>query len=225
MDDWLLPGLRFVHYILLIGLFGIGVFSALAWRLLGLANPLALPRTGLFAAIGVAALVSVALMLASIAMMMGQPMQDLEVTTIGAIIRSTDMGIALLARIALLVAAALALVGGGGSGSAAILLGCALSTLAWTGHAATGEGVVGAVHRLSNIGHLLGVGLWSGAVAGFLLSAARRKTAEDHADLVSAMHRFAPWGFALVAMVVLSGLVNTMMISGLSNLGALPRTL
>jgi putative copper resistance protein D len=221
MEAWLLPSLRFGHYLLLMGLFGLMAYTALWQRLLGLHHGPRVPRPALLAGLVAAILVSAALMLAAIGEMMGQPVLSLDPATVKPLVTSTPMGRSFLIREALLIAAAILLVAGRQEGTIAVMLGLVLATLAWSGHAAAAEGAKGAIHRASDIAHLLAVGLWIGAVAGFLIHAltARRIAQETPAHLLLAMRRFTLWGLALVAMVTITGIANTGLIIGWDNLG------
>lgn len=216
MDDWLIPLLRFAHYALLLGLFG-----CMAFRLLGLRRFASLPalRRPLLLAALVAPVITIWLMLASIAAMMGQPIVSLEWASIDAILFATDMGWAFLARLALLVAAMAAVLPSRPATSiAALCYALALATLPWSGHAAATEGSVGLFHRLNDALHLLAAGLWIGAIGSFLYLATRAHLAPQTvgpAMLLDAMHRFAPLGLFLAGTVAVTGAINAELIFGL----------
>lgn len=225
MEDWLQPSLRFLQYALLLGLFGWAAF-----RVIGLRAADWLPvedgrRIAIIAA-ALAPVVSALLMLASIAAMMGQPMAMLDWSMIEAMTLSTDMGWAFMARTELLVAGFVALVAGRKTVSlsiAALCFAAALLTLGWSGHAAATEGALGWAHRLSDGAHLLAAGLWLGAI-GWLLHltviAHREPGRVSALPLLTILHRFAPLGVALVAIVSVTGLLNAQLIFGLENSGA-----
>ena len=225
MDDWLQPALRFVHYALLLGLFGWAGF-----RVIGLHSATWLTadigRATATVAAGLAPFVSVGLMLASIAAMMGQPVTTLDWPMIEAMTLSTDLGWAFMARAALLVAGFVTLVAerkGGGLPIAAVCFGAALMTLGWSGHAAATEGALGHVHRISNGVHSLAAALWLGAIGWFVhlsISAHRAPERMPVAPLLAAMHGFAPFGVVLVATVSITGLINAHLIFGLENSAA-----
>ena len=95
--DWLHPALRFAQYVVLLGLFGIVAFRVFRLRQV-------VPETSMtsFRAIAIAAMaapvLSLAVMLVSVAAMMGQPIQDLELATVQAMVLMTGTGRAFLAR-------------------------------------------------------------------------------------------------------------------------------
>lgn len=215
--------LRFAHYALLLGLSGWTAF-----RLVGLRGESWVPhdRGGhmLVMAAFVAPVVSLALMLASVAAMMGVPITALDWPMAEAMITGTDIGKAFLVRAALLVTGLCALLvrhrTAAGFPIATACFAGALMTLGWSGHAAATEGGFGIFHRLNNGVHLLAVGLWLGAIGWFLrlTFAAHSKRNNIPAEpLLAKMHGFAPLGVALVATVVLTGLVNSHLIFGLEN--------
>ncbi|MCL6250459.1 copper homeostasis membrane protein CopD [Altererythrobacter sp. KTW20L] len=222
MTDWLHLLLRFLHYVVLIGLFGL-----IAYRVTGFRKFDVRDASGTIAALAVtgatlAPVLSAALFLVSIGGMMGQSPWKLDAATIEAMVLSTEMGWAFLARLAFLLAALAIIVVWTkfrrGLGLAAIFYALALLTLGWTGHAAATEGPLGHIHRINNWAHLLAGGLWIGAVVWFLVL-----TVKAHRDpqcfapqpLLERLHRFAPWGVSLVATVALTGLINVHLIFGL----------
>lgn len=223
MEGWLEPALRFVHYALLLGLFGWTAFRLVGLRSLdGLENvwsARALPAAAI-----AAPLVSASLMLVAIAAMMGQPLSALHWPTVEAMIVDTDMGTAFIARVALLIIGLSALLLrhriGIASPIAAACFAGALLTLSWSGHAAATEGAIGTFHRLNNGLHLAAAGLWFGAIGWFVVLTGkvhRHADAVPTASLLSTMHRFAPFGVALVGTVAVTGLINAEMIFGLEN--------
>lgn len=227
MDGWLHPLLRFAHYALLLGLFGLAAFRAVGLRRLAGVVPIDGPPAGLLrVGLLLALTVSAALMWVEVAAMMGQPPQAVELGMFSMMVTSTSIGWAFAVRVALLASAALAalvLPRRQRSASVAVLLGGALCTLPWSGHAAATEGVAGTVHRLSDALHLLAAGLWIGAISWFAWLTARVHRRDDAGmagALLAAMHRFAPLGMILVAIVAATGIVNAQLIFSLPNTAA-----
>lgn len=215
--------LRFAHYALLLGLLGWTAF-----RLVGLRGERWVPHdegghTLIIAALA-APLVSIALMLASIAAMMGVPITALDWPMAEAMIVGTDLGKAFLLRESLLTFGLCALFirhrTSVGFPVAAACFAGALLTLSWSGHVAATEGGLGLFHRLNNGVHLLAASLWVGAICWFLLLTikAHRQPALIPTDqLLRVMHGFAPLGVGLVAAVSMTGLINAQLIFGLEN--------
>jgi putative copper resistance protein D len=215
--------LRFAHYALLLGLFGWTAF-----RLVGLRGQSWVPhdRDGhtLIIAAFAAPVVSAALMLASIAAMMGVPFTALDWPMAETMIVGTDIGKAFLVRATLLVIGLCALLvrhrAAVGIPIAIACFGGALMTLGWSGHAAATEGALGILHRVNNGGHLLAAGLWLGAIGWFLhLTVAAHRLSGNVPPplLLAAMHRFAPLGVVLVAVIAFTGLINSQLIFGLEH--------
>ncbi|KJV04972.1 copper homeostasis membrane protein CopD [Methylocucumis oryzae] len=217
MEDWLTMALRFVHYALLLILFG-----GMAFRLVGLRQVDTVEISRLL--IGIAALaapvVTVLLMLIGIAVMMGQAVVALDWATVEAMLFTTDMGWAFLARFGfLIVALGVVWISKPLSGVAVMCYAFALATLPWSGHAAASEGGWGFFHRLNDALHLLAAGFWIGAILWFLLLAVQAHRAPQQANpdlLLKGMHRFAPIGVVLVSIVAITGIINAELIFGLN---------
>jgi copper resistance protein D len=221
--------LRFAHYFVLLGLFGMTAFRATGLRAIGLSG--APPRiVGIFAITAPA--LSAALFLVSIAAMMGKPVIDVEWSVIEAMLVTTDMGWAFLIRCLLLMLAIIPILRGArwryGTAIAAFLYACALLTLPWSGHAAATEGGLGHLHRFNDALHLLASGYWFGAIGWLTLLAVRAHRGNGMlraAQLLGAMHRFRAVGLATVAVVALTGTLNAHLIFGIGNSAAMLGTL
>ncbi|MGQ2943120.1 MAG: copper homeostasis membrane protein CopD [Blastomonas fulva] len=221
--DWLHPALRFAQYVVLLGLFGIVAFRVFRLRQVVPETSMTSFRTIAIAAMA-APVLSLAVMLVSVAAMMGQPIQDLKLATVQAMVMMTDTGTAFLARMVLLTL-----------GLASVMFirpitprhilaawcyGLALLTLAWSGHAAASDGAFGLVHRLNDGMHLLAAGLWIGAIGWFtilVLAAHKNPDRVKPADLRNAMERFALLGITLVVVVAVTGVLNAQFVFGLEN--------
>ncbi len=91
----------------------------------------------------------------------------------------------------------------------ALLGGVLLGSLAWAGHGAMNEGWGGAIHLAADVGHLLGAGLWLGALPVLLVLLNRDLV---HAQAV--LGGFAVIGTTAVGLLGASGLVNAWFLVG-----------
>jgi putative copper resistance protein D len=92
----------------------------------------------------------------------------------------------------------------------------ALATLGWVGHAAAGSGWAGFGRELNQSVHLLAAGLWLGGLVplGWLLARARSDEATFAVLLRPALPAFSQIGYAAVAVIAITGAVNTLILVG-----------
>lgn len=163
---------------------------------------------------GLAALAGVAASLwwamESIAAMAAMTMRQLDRAMITAVLGATPLGSVLTIRLIALAIAVIALwrrhrVAG------ALAASLALATTAWTGHAGATEAGLGALHRTSDVLHLLAAATWLGALFLFLTTTIR---GGDKKKLVLHLAGFATTGSAIVLLLLLTGLVNMLIIAG-----------
>jgi putative copper resistance protein D len=223
VDDPLLLLLRFLHYAVLLSLFGLTAFRAFGLHAMDLPT-----QSGrLVPAFAIAApLLTLVLFGASVATMMGQPVTAVDWSVIEAIATTTDMGWAMLARCALLTIAIPVILLRArrrwAPAIAAFFYAAALATLPWSGHAAATEGVAGTLHRVNDALHLLAAGYWLGAIGWFAVLALRVKNEPNRkaaGPLLRMMHDFRAVGLTLVGIVAVTGLLNSYFIMG-SNISA-----
>lgn len=112
-----------------------------------------------------------------------------------------------------------------------IILSClgavALGSLAWSGHGAADEGVLGTAHLVADIAHLLAAGIWVGALVGLPLLLRKASTRLDGQDnrmklARDALVKFGTVGSFAVALIVLTGLVNSWFLVGTEHVLTLP---
>ncbi|MBU2271533.1 MAG: copper homeostasis membrane protein CopD [Alphaproteobacteria bacterium] len=187
------------------------------------------PRPLLIAASAVVALGSVAALVAQTSVMAGSITEGLKPATLGFMITGTSVGPAFLARALVAAAALLLLVLAKPSRwlwIAVAVAGLVVSaSFAWTGHGAATEGPGRLVHVAAAILHSWGAAVWLGALVALLILTVRHRPAPA-ADRVlhQALHDFAGVGTASVAVLVLSGLVNSWFLVGPDRLSGLLTT-
>jgi putative copper resistance protein D len=187
------------------------------------------PRWGRALVAGAAALLAAAALLSVAAqaiLFAGSLAAGLTGEAMGAVVSSMDLGKAAVVRALAAASAAvlvLALPPSRASWSAAAALGAiATASLAWMGHGAASEGPLGAIHLTSDIIHALAAAVWIGALACFLLLLADPSPSAEHqAALHAALRRFSGLGSVVVALLVLTGLINGWILVGPDNLVAL----
>jgi putative copper resistance protein D len=90
-----------------------------------------------------------------------------------------------------------------------------LMSLGWVGHAAAEQGEVGFGHEINQSVHLLAAGIWLGGLVPLAWLIARARRSERWFVLLrDALPQFSHMGYAAVALVALTGLVNTALLVG-----------
>lgn len=206
---------RFVHFAAVMLMFGTSLFTALLspQRLSPYLNrdvrPLLVSCTWL------AGLSAVAL-LAIQAGQMGDGWADtwrLEVwwavlgTTFGEVWR-WHLGISLLALLSLWLAEPRR------TQLLALLSTLLLVSMAFIGHAAMHEGILGVLHRFNHALHLLAAGYWFGSLLPLLVCLRYLAQPQSRSDAITTLIRFSRWGHLAVALVVLTGVINSLIILG-----------
>ena len=207
--------IRFTLYANLMVVFGWPLFA-----LYGTRDKAGGPSRGQLLSMTVLAVaLSLAGMLAMTASMSGVAIVDVDRGSIEAMVFETPMGLAWQVRMAAL--AAIAALAGARNSSARIatvaFASAALASLAWTGHGAAGEATTGWVQLVADIVHLLAAGAWIGALVALGLMLARNASRLTSADFI-AMHRtldgFSKAGTILVALLIVTGAINTWVLVG-----------
>ncbi len=78
--------------------------------------------------------------------------------------------------------------------------------LLWSGHAGATEGAIGALHRFSDIAHMIAASLWIGGIAAFSMILWPRRAALGSKEIALINRMFA--NFARVAPHKNCGLAN-----------------
>ena len=172
------------------------------------------------------ALVSGAAWLAAVAAnMSGEPLGALKSSTIAIVLTETRVGKDWLLRLALVVLLGACLiawkrrarwsaaVGWVAFGLSALLL----VTLAWAGHGAADEGINGNIHLAADLLHLLAAGIWLGALVPFALMMTAVQYVGDQGAVGiarAATRRFSAIAVTSVGVLLASGIVNTLYLTG-----------
>ncbi len=178
---------------------------------------------------GAAIILSLLGFLALVAQMMGSSITDVDWQTSWSIIAETPIGAAWVVRMVALGACLLAaiLIKRAEESRLWVVLGTgavALATLVWTGHAGASEGLAGGIHKASDMLHMIAAAVWLGGIAAFLFML---RIPDDGlwGDRLAVSHRaldsFARTGTICVAVIIATGLVNSQILVGISNITAL----
>ena len=156
--------------------------------------------------------------------MAGDPSAGLDPATLRDVLAGGGFGISMAVRVVAGLLALVALIarraGRGLWGLTAALGAVSLAAIAWSGHGGADEGAAGLVHALADVAHLLSAGVWLGALAALLLLLNQRSSSSTAVvDLHGALKGFAGVGSATVALIVVSGLVNSWFLVGPRHLG------
>ena len=164
-------------------------------------------------------------------LMAGALDQALNPEALGFVLGGTSLGAAYAVRIGaglLLLLAVLALRPGRGLWLVSLSLGLVVAaSFAWTGHGAATEGPGHGLHLASDIAHAVAALIWLGAVFAFVALAMRRieEDAASQAELATALGGFARVGSICVAVLLVTGLINSVFLVSVEqvfSLGATP---
>src|SRR6266849_768265 len=92
-----------------------------------------------------------------------------------------------------------------------------LASLGWIGHAAMDNGAARVAHELNQTGHLLAAGLWLGGLAplAWVIRQTRRQAGDLEMSVAcDALRNFSHMGYVAVALIALTGAINTMLLVG-----------
>lgn len=201
---------RFVHFSAVLLLFGACLFRPL---LLGSAPLPGLDRAlrrGLQILALLGLLSAVAWLLLVTVSMTGNPSDALDPATLGLVLGSTLFGQVWSWHLGLSLLLLGCLLGATRPALNLPLSFALLATLAPIGHGAMLEGVSGQLLILNQVIHLTCVGAWLGGLLLLLYVLSQR----IGQDLAALLRRFSTLGYALVAGILLSGLVNIRMMTG-----------
>lgn len=214
--------IRLALYAALLPMFGLTLFGLYGLSSEDRGTTPAVPLgPALIGSAGIAFGLSAVGLLLSTAMMMGVAPRDVAAADIWASLTEMAAGSALLVRAAALAAViAATLAWTRWPVAALIAAGCAsgvaLATLAWAGHGAADFGRLTMLHAAADIAHLLGAGAWLGGLLGLGMLLFRSRVRQD--ITYRALTRFAGFGTASVATLVLSGIINSWVLIGFDDL-------
>ena len=230
MADPLLVAIRLALFAILMATVGLAAFNLYALNRIERERDVAFDARILFRVITLlGTIASVIGMLMVAAAMDGVSIVSVRAEMIWMLVTETEIGAAGLVRVgALIIALLLCLTDKltltALSASIGLLACIALASLVWTGHAGATEGTVGARHRVSDIVHMIAAALWLGGIAAFAVML--RAPADGlWGDRLKTAHRsldhFARVGTVSVALIIVTGLINSFILVGPERLALL----
>lgn len=224
---WLASFARFLQYAGATGLFGSALFFLTLLPSSGEASAgtLRWPKPLLVGSSLLLFIGSLLSLAAQAATMNGISIDKLDVPSVSVVVTDTQWGHAISVRIglSLLTLVAMSLLKPSRRlWQVACLLGTLLlASFAWTGHGASTEGAGGLLHLVADIAHMIAAGVWLGALAAFLalLCLPKAHDVEQQTALFNALKNFSGTGSALVAVLIVSGLINSYFLIGIDHIG------
>ena len=222
----LLEVVRFVHFAAAMAAFGIAAFRLYAFAG-DLVSANASARRALDQTLARIMMVSAAVaLLSALAMvpcvaaeMAAMPRAALDPLILKVVLLATEFGHAWCWHVgfaaALLVLCLLPASNMQAAASTALAL-LLLTSLGWVGHAVMDMGGV-AIHEVNQMVHLAAAGIWLGGLVplGILMHRATRPGGGDYVPLArAALPHFSQMGYAAVALLALTGLVNCVFLVG-----------
>lgn len=225
MQAGLLVGARLLQYLGALVLLGGSVFHLLVFRSASheSATEGQWPGQRLMALIAalVALIGALFWLAAETALMNDDPGAALNPTVLWTILTETRFGLACSGRIFLLllsIAANVAIGHASGHRVTQAILGAAITmSFAWTGHGAVEISKTGGLHLVTDLLHLLAAGVWIGALVPLTMMTVRAKRSDNGLDayaLYCALNSFSAIGLMVVAVLVLSGIFNSLFLLG-----------
>jgi putative copper resistance protein D len=147
------------------------------------------------------------------AAMIGESWQSaVDRSTLSTLLYDTAIGKAWLVRLTLALLLTAALPWRSASIVRLALSGFLLATLALTGHANMDEGTRGLLHILNDALHVLAGGAWLGSLLALPDCLARLRDPAFCTEAKTALRRFSSAGHLAVALVIATGIVNTVLV-------------
>lgn len=230
MPDTVAILIRFVLYLDLMLVFGLPLFALYGLRGVERSPEAVTTLRRLLGGIATIGILLSGISLVSLAASMsGVGLAAVDLAALRLVIGGTAVGTAWLVRIGALLLFLIVAFARRGSAAGwmwllSLLGAAALSTVVWSGHGAMDEGTVGLVHLGADIVHLLAAGVWVAALLALttLLFRPHRRMTQAHVEFSHrALASFAVVGTIVVALLVLTGVVNSWLLVGPNRFGSL----
>jgi putative copper resistance protein D len=137
-----------------------------------------------------------------------------DASMLGVLAFGTAIGVAWLVRLGLCVLLLGALAWRVPPALRVMLAGLLLASLASSGHANMHEGIYGALHHANDVLHVLAAAFWLGSLVMLPACLSRLGRPATRDDAALALWRFSIAGHGAVALVLMSGIANTLLVLG-----------
>lgn len=203
---------RFLHFLAVMLMFGISIFTAVlapnpfSSTLKKRLSPLLIFSTTL-------ALISAVGLLAIQAGMMGDGWADTYRLTVWWAVFGTRFGQVWQWHLGLSILSLWVVLLGSTRSGYRLMVVCSpllLASLAFTGHAAMHDGALGWIHQANQIIHLLSAGYWFGCLPPLVICLAYTRNNNVKHEAITTLIRFSSWGHLAVALVLLTGVINSL---------------
>ncbi len=204
---------RWLHFVALMTLAGGSLYTALLAPT-GFRETLAARFHCLLSVSAWVALATAVLLLAAQTGLMGNGWTDIGNLTVWQAVLQTRFGEVWQWQILMAAAGAAALLLKGRARQGAWLLSGTgqLAGLAFVGHAAMLDGVAGGLQRGIQIVHLLSAAFWAGGLLPVLLLMREARQRATRYDAIRTLMCFSSWGHLAVALVIVTGMLNAMIV-------------
>jgi putative copper resistance protein D len=230
MLDWAIVAARLLQFICALVLFGLSLFSVYGfqneYRSAASARWVWPQYSVAIAAAG--ALLSLFWWVAALATTYFPNAAPFDPSAMWIVLSATSFGRVASLRAGLLVLSIITLFAFGQSRTGwivqSILGALIVASFAWTGHGNYDSGWQGVLHISADVLHLLSAGVWIGALValGILILRSLATNAAKNADAVlNGLEQFSGIGPMIVAVLILSGLVNSWFLVGIAQWSAL----
>jgi putative copper resistance protein D len=222
MEDPFSIALRFALYTDLMMLFGLAIFGLYSLRGSERRSGMVLPLIPLLGTAGLLGLLLSAVSIVQMAKSMSGVSEWLDALPhVEMMLMQTELGTAWLIRISALMGAIVAIAFNLRSPTASLMAisffgAIAMATLAWAGHGAMDEGSKRFWHFSADILHLWSSSAWLGALVAFALMLRSKQTESLRSVqvLARALTGFERAGTVIVALIVVTGVMNYLFIVG-----------
>ncbi|MCX8956205.1 copper homeostasis membrane protein CopD [Erwinia psidii] len=206
---------RWLYFLALMSLTGCSVFSAVLAPV-RFRRYLRQKLHPLLVASAIAVLLSIIMLFAGQTALLAERWQDLQHLSLWKAVLQTHVGRVWQWQLIAAVTGVLALFARDRDRPTVWLLSgvAQLIALGFTGHAAMSDGMTGVIHRTSQVIHLMSAAFWGGGLIPVLLLMHTARQPDTRYDALKTLMCYSRYGHLAVALVLLTGILNALLILG-----------